>query len=277
MIVSYEDTNIPTPEDVRNGWCFGLPLTDENGNTMSDELLKKYIMAAVKYVERQIGIYLKPMVIACNPEERGLEQGVDYEIAEPPYDYNAFFYRQWGFLQLRERPVQELHGFKLILPNGQIIIDFIKKPEWIKLYKKRAQIHIVPYGGDPTIFTHLGSSITGYPFVAGGLHADIPQMFYVDYIAGYPLNGIPEDVVNAVGKKAAIDVLGVAGDAVMAGIAGMSTTIDGLTESYETTASSTSATYGSRILQYQRELDDFFDERKGGIRSSERGFTISGL
>src|SRR5690606_38340556 len=158
-----------------------------------------------------------------------LEQGVDYEIAEPPYDYNAFFYRQWGFLQLRERPVQELHGFKLILPNGQIIIDFIKKPEWIKLYKKRAQIHIVPYGGDPTIFTHLGRSQPGYPYVAGGPDAHIRQMFYVDYIAGYPLKGIPEDVVNAVGKHAGVDVLGGAGDAVVAGIAGMSTTVEGLT------------------------------------------------
>lgn len=277
MIVSYEDTNIPTPDDVRNGWCFGLPLTDEDGNPLPDEILKKYIMAAIKNIERRIGIYLKPMVIACNPEERGLVEGVDYEIAEPPYDYEAFFYRQWGFLQLRERMVQELNDFKLVLPSGQTVIDFMKNPQWIKLYKKGSQIHIVPYGGDPTLVSYLGGSITGYPFMSGKLYGYIPQMFYVDYIAGYPLGGIPDDIVSAVGKQAAIDVLGVAGDAVLAGIAGMSTTIDGLTESYETTASSTSATYGSRILQYKRELDDLFDETKGGLRSSERGFTITGL
>lgn len=277
MIVPYSATNIPTPDDVRNGWCFGLPLMAEDGSQMSDELLEKYIMAAVKYVERRIGIYLKPMVIVCNPDERGLVQGVDYEIGEPPYDYESFFYQQWGFLQLRERLVQELNGFKLVLPNGQIIIDFMRRPEWIKLYKRASQIHIVPYGGSSTLVAYLGGSIASYPFITGQLYGNVPQMFYVDYIAGYPLNGIPEDIVNAVGKKAAIDVLGVAGDAVMAGIAGMSTTIDGLTESYETTASSTSSTYGSRILQYQRELDDFFDETKGGIRSSARGFTITGL
>jgi hypothetical protein len=275
QIVSYEDTNLPTVEEVRNRWCFGLPLNKEDGEVMPDEDIKQYIDGARQLVERKLGIYLKPTVIACNPEERGLVQGVDYEVAEPPYDYDVTQYLQWGFMQLRERPVQQLTGLKLVLPNGQIIMDFMTRPEWIKLYPRQGQLHIVPYAGDPTLFALLGGTQSGYPFVTGQINSQLPQMFYVDYVAGYPLNGIPEDVRNVIAKIAAIDVLGIAGDAVLAGVASLSTSIDGLSESFSTTASATNATYGAHILQYQKEVDAFFNAKDGGARSSERGITFS--
>lgn len=235
-IVDYSQTNLPTVDEIRNRWCFGLPLNKEDGEVMSDGDIHQYLMGAVKQVERKLGIFLKPTVIACNPHERGLIQGVDYEVEEPPYDYDWFAYRQWGFLQLRERPVQELLTFKMVLPNGQLIVDFLSKDEWVKLYKDQGQLHIVPYAGDPSLFAILGGTQTGYPIVTGQLNSRLPQMFYVDYIAGYPLGKIPDDVCNVIAKIATIDILGIAGDAVLAGVASLSTSIDGLSESMATTA-----------------------------------------
>lgn len=270
-------TNLPTPSEIRERWCFGLPLNKEDGGVMTDEDLLQFLMGAINQVERFLGIYLKPTVIVTNPEERGLEKGVDYEIAEAPYDYDARAYRQWGFLQLRERPVQQLNGFKMVLPNGMVIIDFMTKREWIKLYPENGQLHIVPYAGDPTIFALLGGSQAGFPFVTGQMNSHLPQMFYVDYVAGYGLHQIPEDIRNVVAKIASIDALGIAGDAVLAGVASLSTSIDGLSESFSTTASATSATYGAHIKQYQDEVDKFFSAKGAGARTSERGFTMTGL
>jgi hypothetical protein len=274
------DTNLPTPSEVRNRWCFGLPLNKEDGGVMSDEDIMQFLRSAVSQVERELGIYLKPTVIMTNPDERGLEEGVDFDVAEPAYDYSARAYQQYGFLQLRERPVQEIRSFKMILPNGNLIIDFTRDEntrKWIKLYKEAGQLNIVPYAGDPSIFMQMGGSSSGYPFMTGRINSNLPQMFYVDYVAGYKLHGIPHDIRNAVAKIAAIDVLGIAGDATLAGVASQSTSVDGFSESVSTTASATSATYNAHILQYQKEVDALFSAKKGAARSAERGITFVGL
>lgn len=275
-IYKYSETNLPTPDEVRHKWCFGMPLSRDNGDVMPDEDIQLYIDGAIKQVERRLGVFLKPTVIACNPQERGLVEGVDYEVAEYPYDYDARQYQQWGFLQLRERPVQEITSLKMVLPNGLVIIDFMTRPEWIKLNPVGGQIQIVPYAGDPTLFALLGGNQSAYPFVTGSINTSLPQMFYVDYVAGFPLNKVPEDVRNVVAKIAACDVLGIAGEALLAGIASMSTSVDGLSESFSTTASATNTTYGAHIYQYKKEIDQFFSVN-GGARASTRGITFTAL
>ena len=188
-------------------------------------------------------------------------------------------YRQWGFLQLRERPVLQILKWELKLPNGLTIVDFSSRPEWIKLYGSAGQLHLVPYAGDPTLFAILGGSQTGYPFVTGQLNTNLPQMHYIDYVAGYAAGKIPADITGVIAKIAAVDILGIAGDAILAGIASMSTSIDGISESVSTTASATNATYGARILQLQKEIDAFFSSKDGGAnaRTSERGITMTVL
>lgn len=297
-IIGYADTNLPTVDDIRNNWCYGLPLIKEDGEPMSDKLLQQYLNGAIAQTERRLGVFLKPTVISCNPDERGLVEGIDYEVAEPPYDYSVMAYRQWGFMQLRERPVRKIIGCKLVLPNGMVIIDFMTRPEWVKLYGKQGQIHIVPYAGDPTLFAILGGSQSGYPFVTGQLNQNLPQMHYIDYVAGLGKRTeveiidpdteepttvvkyfIPDDIANVVAKIASVDVLGIAGDAILAGVASMSTSIDGISESVSTTASATNATYGAHVLQYQKEIDAFFSQKDDGIsaRTSERGITMTVL
>lgn len=274
------DTNLPTPSEVRNRWCFGLPLSKEDGSVMTDEDILVYLKGAVAETERRIGVFLKPTKIVARPDERGLVQGVDFDKEEPAYDYDAKAYRQYGFLQLRERPVQSIEGFQMVLPNGMTIIDFYRDEntrKWVKLYKDSGQVHIVPYAGDPTLFAMLGGTQSGYPFATGRINSNLPQMFYVDYTAGYGLYQIPEDIRNIVAKMASTDVLGIAGDAILAGVASLSTGIDGLSESMSTTASATSATYGAHIKQYKDDIKDFFSPKGGGIRSSERGITFIGL
>lgn len=274
------DTNLPTPSEIRNKWCFGLPLNKEDGEVMSDDHILTFLKGAIKEVERKLGIYLKPTKIVCNADERGLVKGTDFDKEEPAYDYDANAYRQYGFMQLRQRPVQSVEGFKLVLPNGLVIIDFMRDEntkKWIKTYKEAGQLNIVPYAGDPTLFALMGGTASGFPFATGQMNSNLPQMLYVDYTAGYGLYEIPDDIRNAVAKIASINVLGIAGDAVLAGVASLSTSIDGLSESFSTTASATNATYGAHQLQYQKEVDTLFSPKGGGLRSSERGITFIGL
>lgn len=271
------NTNFPSIETVRNRWCFGLPLAKEDGSVLSDLDIKAFIDEAIAEVEHRLGVYLKPTVVAANPSEQGYADDA-YEVEEHPYDYDASSYRNYGFLQLREKPVLSVEKFKLVLPNGDIIMDFMKDENtrrWIKLDKPGGQLNIVPYAGDPTLFHMLGGSASAYPFVTGRLNSNLPHMFYVDYVAGYAKDKLPLDISQVIGKMAAINILGVAGDALLAGIASMSTSVDGLSESLSTTASATSATYGAHIKQYQDEVKDYF--AKGSARSAYRGMTMVGL
>lgn len=270
-------TNIPTVDEVRNIWCFGLPLSKEDGQAMPDFDIKEQILEAVAEVERRLGVFLKPTVVVCNPEERGLEYGIDYEVEEHPYDYEARMYNQYGFLQLREKPVLSLDGYKLVLPNGQIIIDFMTRKEWVKLDKTNGQINIVPYAGDPTLFAMLGGSASGYPFATGRINSNLPHMIYADYTAGFHQWRLPKDINETIAKISAVNILGIAGDALLAGVASMSTSIDGLSESMATTASATSATYGAHIKQYQDDIASFFKAKDGGARAYYRGFTMTGM
>jgi hypothetical protein len=274
-LVKYSDTNLPTVVEIRKKWCFGLALISKTGTNMDDSDIQGHIDSAISEVERRLGIYLKPMVIVTNGLERGLTKGADYDISEPPYDYDAKAYKNWGFLQLRERPANVLNGLKLVLPNGQTIVDFMTRPEWIKFYPKAAQIHIVPYAGDPTVFYLLGGSQSGFPFVTGQLNTSMPQMWYVDYEAGYPVGEVPADIRNAVAKLAAIEVLSISSDAIIEGVTSVSTGIDGLSES----VSNQPSLYNVRIQKYQDDTDKLFSEDKDGkgARSSERGITFTVL
>jgi hypothetical protein len=274
-LIKYSETNLPTVTEMKKRWCFGLLLVDREGKPMEDTDIQGFIDGAISEVERRLGIYLKPMVIVTNGPERGLIKGVDYDISEPAYDYDTKMYKNWGFLQLRERPAIKLNGLKLVLPNGQIIVDFMTRPEWIKFYEKEAQIHIVPYAGDPTIFYLLGGSQSGFPFVTGQLNSSMPQMWYADYEAGYAKDKVPADIRNAVAKLAAIEMLSIASDAIISGVTSISTSIDGLSES----VSNQPSLYGERINKYQNDVDKLFDEGKDGkgARSSERGITFTVL
>lgn len=274
------DTNLPLPSEIRQKWCFGLPLSKDNGEVMSDDEILLWLRSAIAEAERKLGIFLKPTKIVTNPDERGLVEGDDYDKEESAYDYDARAYRQYGFLQLKERPVQSIEKFQMVLPNGMVIIDFYRDEntrKWVKLYKSAGQVQIVPYAGDPTIFAMLGGSQSGYPFATGQINMNLPQMFYVDYTAGYEAYKIPDDIRNVVAKMCAIDVLGMAGDAVMVGISSISTGIDGLSESTSLTASAEFSTYGAHIAQFKKEVEAFFSPKGGGARSSERGITMIGL
>ena len=262
-----------TAHELRNRWVFGLPLTKEDGAPMPDEDLEAFIAGAELEVERKLGVKLHPTKIRCLPEP-----GDDVDLEEPLYDYDIRAYRHWGFLQLRQYPILSVERVRLVLPNHQEVVDF--PMEWVKVYPKVGQINIVPYAGSPTVMTVAGATGTAYPLLTGQFSRNFPQAIAVDYTAGLghydSATGdwtIPEDVRQVIAKIAAIDVLGIAGDAILAGVAHISTSVDGLSESFGTTASATNATYGARVLQLRGEVSSFFSEKSG---SGERGSSAGG-
>lgn len=304
-VVQYTDSNhnLPTPAEIRTNWCFGLPLYAKQatqwtqaGQVMADADIQKYINSAIKEVERRIGVFLKPTVIKCDYTAftQNLVEGTDYDLSEPPYDYAYDQYQNWGFMQLRQYPFLSVEGMKMVLPNGQQVVDFgdpslgglpPNPKSWIKTYKEVGQVRLVPYAGSPSVLSVAGwAGSSAYPMFMGTWDSDVPQSLWVDYTAGFGLGKVPDDVRNIVAKLAAIDVLGVAGEALLAGIASQSIGMDGLSQSFSTTASAENTTYGAHVTQYKKEVLEFFNEgggggttQNGGARSYYKGFNFTVL
>jgi len=94
------------------------------------------------------------------------------------------------------------------------------------------------------------------PLLAAG-NDFVPNILSVDYTAGFPEGEVPMDIRDAIGKYATFGPLNVAGDLIGgAGIASKSISIDGLSQNINTNSSATSAGYGARLIQYQKELKD---------------------
>lgn len=300
-VVPYNDPghNLPTVDHIRTRWCFGLPLYAKSntlwtraGEVMKDPDIQSFIDSAVKEVERFLGVYLKPTIIKCTHTvySQQLVEGVDFDLSEPPYDYYYDQYSNWGFMQTREYPFISVEGLKMALPNNQAAIDFAhpatgglppNPASWIKINGEVGQVRIVPYsGGSAVLAAGLGTS----SMFLGSFSRNLPQALCLDYTAGFATGKVPPDIVNVVAKIAACDLLGIASEALLAGVASVSTGIDGLSQSYTTTASAENMTYGAHIIQYRKDVDSFFnvsggggDIRNGSARTYYKGFNFTVL
>jgi len=98
-----------------------------------------------------------------------------------------------------------------------------------------------------------------------------PGFFRITYRYGFDLGQIPADIVHAIAMRAAIGPLNIAGDLLIGpGIANVSTSAGGVSQSIGTTSSATNAGYGARIREYERELKQampLLRRRYQGIRA----------
>lgn len=223
-------------QELKDVFLYGLDLTDDAGNPYPDIMFEWSINFAIDWLEKQLDIKLRPTVIA-----------------EEKYDYFRADYVNWVTLKLRNSPVISVESVKVVWPSSQEIIDF--PAEWIKLRADSGQVNIIPAAGtlSQVIFTAGGSFL---PLMASGRDW-IPDLFSVDYTAGFAEGELPMNLRELIGKKASFGPLNVAGDLLGgAGIASQSIGIDGLSQSFSTTSSATNAGYGARLLQYGKEVKE---------------------
>lgn len=249
-------------EELKTNYLFGLDLTDDTGKPYPDSLYAHFIKAAVKWMEDKLDIPILPTVIE---EEK-----------------HDFFFEDWSkymFLELTRHPVISVESVRLVMPGNQEVHNFSK--DWISLQRFEGHVNIVPGpAGSHTIA--LGLHHWFFPWMHRSVNKWIPDVFRVAYTAGFglppegswnfprgsepasishpdpTLDKFPVDIKELVGKIASFGPLNIAGDLLGgAGIASQSISIDGLSQSFNTTSSSTSSGYGARLIQYRQEIKDW--------------------
>ncbi|MCH9839318.1 hypothetical protein K0U83_26890, partial [bacterium] len=202
---------------------------------LSDDTFTHYILTAIRWFEHQLDIPILPTTFS---------EFHDYYRS----DYDAFF-----FIQLDNYPVISVEQLKVQYPSGQSVVVF--PPEWLRLNQPEGHLQVVPTAGTLSeIMVGAGGSFL--PAIYNGM-SYLPQLFQVDYTAGFASGKVPRNMVDVIGKFAALGPFDIFGDLIAgAGIATLSLSMDGLSQSVGTTSSATNAGYGARIIQYTKYIKD---------------------
>lgn len=226
--------NVLTVPQLKQRYLFGIDLTDDRGVPLPDEVYTFYILAAIKWMEHQLDIKLLPTTI-----ER------------EAHDYYRADYPEFNIIQLDDYPVISVEEFRVEYPSGQTVINY--PPEWLRLDKNHGIVRIVPTAGTlSNILIAQGGSFL--PAVFSGL-SHLPDLFHVTYTAGF--EKIPENILDLIGMFASIGPFNIFGDLITgAGIGNISVGMDGLSQSITTTQSAMYGGYGSRTLQYAKQIKE---------------------
>ena len=232
--------DLMSPDDVKNNYLFGLDLTDDAGNEIPDSLYEFYIKAAVSWMETRLDIKIAPTVIS------GEEQDFFKN------DYNTYI-----LLQTDHVPILSIEKIALVLPGEQQVIEY--QADWIHSLPEAGQINIIPGSGSTSVVT-LGLSGAWLPFTQGRTK-HLPNIFHLDYTAGFAKGKAPPVLLDAIGMYSALGPLNILGDLIIgAGIASQSLSLDGLSQSINSTSSATNSGYGARTLAYTKQLKDIIPQ-----------------
>lgn len=229
--------------EIWSTYLYGVSIQGSQGSTFSDESVKFYIEAAQKEIENYFNLlFVKQLIVLENSS------------------YFRTDYWQHFPIIFTKYPVRE----PLSLTGMLAKMEQIVYPEgWLFCHKDstgigKRRISVVPTGASTTkanaevILTGITSQIGFQRF------ENIPDYWDFQYITGFDLDKLPMDLINLVGKLAAINLFNIAGDLVFSvpGMASMSLGIDGLSQSMSSTASATSSAYSARIIEYQKEIKE---------------------
>lgn len=245
-----------TPDDCRYTYLWGTDFKATNGTYFTDEQIKFFIIEATRYLERELNISIIRTRIKSQAEDRNLEKGVDYDEEESLYDFSYRKIQRYGMIQTRHRPIISVEKCELLSRGGNstdLLPDSVvdRKKGLIKFLKR-------PFKPSETA-RGISDSLGRY-----GQETFQPHLFYaIDYTAGYRTSDdLPEDLRQIIAKVAAISLLNVIGDGLMSGFSSSSLSMDGISESFSSTQSATSAYFGARIAVYQKEVESYINDNR---------------
>jgi len=240
---------IVTPDDMRFTYLWGTDFKATNGQSYTDEQIQYFIDASVEEIERRLDITIKKRKIRCNAKDRKLEKGKDYDVDEAVYDFKFSRISRYGLIKTRQKPIIKLHKLELLTRmqgvrdiTSTTIVD--KEKGVLKLMERPIR------PDDRSSMIHTAVSIYGNQTLQS-------QLFYaIDYDAGFETSDdVPKDLRQIIAKMAAVSLLNIIGDGLMSGFSSSSLSMDGLSESFSSTQSATSAYFGARIKEYKDDID----------------------
>jgi hypothetical protein len=179
------------------------------GHTFSPDYLYSKIIAAEAHAGHALRVFLEPVEVfpegtpqadidawvLANPDKRHVE--------EPGYDWDPEFFRgnQWGFFEVRHRPIIAITSVQFMYPStDQSLYEF--PIQWIRMDKKYGHVRIVPTGNATSL------PLNAWLLSVYGGGRMMPHMLRIRYTSGlkdaradYP------DLIDLIYQVAAVGIL----------------------------------------------------------------------
>jgi hypothetical protein len=223
-------------------YLYGVKIADKSGISLSPETYDFYIKSAQQEIEKYLNIKIMPQII------------------DEKMDFYQDEYRRFGYIAATYPVVKpfKLEGFLGTIKQIKYPKEWISSRKTSDGYTFYRRIFIVPtQSADPLQMggeTMLYSGVLPYTNMLG--YNTIPNYWSIAYCTGY--DDLPYDLIDIIGKMASIPLLLIAGDIPygVPGLSSMSLSVDGLSQTLNTTASATHNLYSARVLQYKKDIDD---------------------
>lgn len=233
-----------TVEKLKQTYLFGtLHFPDYKGDDLSDEAIQTFINNAISLLEHDLDIAVAP------------RQKVEFK------DYSMNDYFEWGYVQLNNSPVLSLDSMRVVYlkdndpnnPGEEQFESVLEIPKsWIRLDPDSGIIRMMPNNKFPGRLA-VGGNGAFFPELFN--NSMVPHMWEFKYTHGFKSGCVPSLVNAAIGLLASIFVMNILGDLIIgAGIAGTSLSIDGLSQSIQTTASAENHGFSAKVKDYARQL-----------------------
>lgn len=234
--IQAQNTIAITGNELMSSFLSGIPLTLPDGTEMPISMVEGYILQQMVAVENELSIIINKQVISENN------------------DFNITAARAWGFMSVTY-PIERLINVSGNYNNGGVYsypLQWNTIAKIARVQDRPRNIRVIPNNGG----VGISNGFSGLGFILYYQnYGYLPNFWEITYGAGYDV--LPPEIVSAIAKLAAVDVLNIMGDVAFgAGLAGYSLSIDGVNQSITTTNSSTSAGFTARVNLYGKELKD---------------------
>lgn len=219
-------------------YLFGLDIKDDNGKELPKEVFQQYIDNAVSWMEHYLDISIAE---------------VKNHLELKDYRYND--YSEWGYYQLNNYPVIQINKIEMVYfrdENGEPEVVQEIPTNWIRLQPHDGIVRLIPNARFPA---NLQISSTGNYFPEILRTQFVPHLWQITYNFGFKDGKVPVLMNMAISQLAAVQALTVGGNLVLgAGIAGSSISLDGLSQSIQTTQSAENSAFSATIKDYSDKL-----------------------
>lgn len=254
---------VATPDDLRYTYLWGTDFRAANGASYTDAQIQFFIDGATDDMARRLNIDIRKT--RRRSRAAGLSKGADYDREEAPYDFKFSKISRYGVIKTRGRPIIALRSLRLLDGAG----GFRELSNSTVVDKERGTLKTLERPVKPS------ETARGIQAAVGmyGTESPLGRVFYeIDYDTGYETSDdVPGDLREAIAKRAAVSLLNIIGDGLMSGFSSSSLSLDGMSESFSSTQSATSAYFGARIAEYKKDIDDYLKANRGKFSNVSMG------
>ncbi|AIW03335.1 hypothetical protein CPT_Mater178 [Bacillus phage Mater] len=233
---------------------FGIDITDpRTGEHLPDAFYKAKLEAAVAQAEKMLDIVILPRLLSEH------------------HDFYSNDYQSYTFIHTFHKPILQVEAVRLEYGAGTL---YSYPTKWWRVYNLPGHLQMLPNtllsGGSDGL--SLAMAYTQYPMVSG-IPATVgnnyaPQMMHVEYVAGMlpptrsgvtKPNEMHPDLWQMIVKIAVKEVFEQWGRLIIgAGIANMTISIDGVSQSIDTTQSAMYGGASADIVQLNEDIKELY-------------------